>query len=146
MSKKLYLLSVGLLLLAALLSIVQGTRFIRSPLGFFQIVSLVNMFMPLVLGLLLAFFLGARFLDVWRGDADVEARASRPLARACQTAGKFLIVLFYIFLMAAIGFLVLGKGQLSGEVGFLFGPLFRTLPVGLVLFELGRLLDRPEQA
>lgn len=142
MNKKLYLLSIALLILVALMSALQGTRFIRSPVGVFQLATLLNMVMPLVLGALVALFLAVRFGDVWRGHADVQVRASRPIAKASQTAGKLLVGVFYILLAIAIGFLILAKGQLSGEIGFLFGPLLRTLPIGLVLFELGRILDQ----
>jgi len=142
MSKKLYLLSVGLLILFALLSALQGTRFIRSPVGVFQLATILNSVMPLVLGALVTLFLTVRFGDVWSGRADVQVRASRPIARASQTAGKFLVGVFYILFALAIGFLILAKGQLSGEIGFLFEPLLRTLPIGLVLFELGRILDQ----
>lgn len=142
MNRKLYLLSVGLLILVALLSMLQGTRFIRSPIGVFQLATLLNMVMPVVLGGLVAFFLAARFADVWRGHADVQDRAARPIARASQTAGKLLIGVFYVLLVIGIGFLILAKGQLSGEIGFLYGPLLRMLPIGLILFELGRVLDQ----
>lgn len=141
MSKKLYLLSIGLLILVALLSALQGTRFIRSPVGIFQLANILNSVMPLVLGALVAFFLAVRFRDVWSGRADVQVQASRPIARASQTAGKLLVGVFYILVVIAIGFMFLAKGQLGSEIGFLFGPLLRTLPIGLVLFELGRILD-----
>jgi hypothetical protein len=91
MNKKLYLLSIALLILVALLSALQGTRFIRSPVGVFQLATLLNMVMPVVLGALVAFFLAVRFADVWRGHADVQVRASRPIANASQTAGKLLV-------------------------------------------------------
>ena len=142
MNKKLYLLSIGLLVLVALLSAFQGARFIRSPVGVFQLATILNSVMPLVLGALVALFLAVRFGDVWSGRADVQVRVSRPIAKASQTAGKVLVGVFYILFTIAIGFLILAKGQLSGEIGFLFGPLLRTLPIGLLLFELGRILDQ----
>lgn len=141
MSKTLYLLSIGLLILTALLSALQGTRYIMSPVGIFQLATILNAFMPLLIGGLVAWFLLVRFRDVWSGRADVQARATRPVARSAQTAGKFLIVVFYVLLVVAVGFLVMARGQLGGEIGFLFGPLLRTLPVGIVLFELGNILD-----
>lgn len=141
MSKTLYLISIGLLILAALLSALQGTRYIMSPVGIFQLASVLNAFLPLLIGGLVAWFLLVRFRDVWSGRADVQVRATRPVARSAQTAGKFLIAAFYVLLVIAIGFLVMARGQLGGEVAFLFGPLLRSLPVGLVLFELGNILD-----
>lgn len=141
MSKKLYLLSLGLVIAVAALSVLQGTRYILSPVGLFQIATLMNMVMPFVLGLLLVVFLSVRFADVWRDRIDTDFAVARPIARASQVAGQVLIWVFYLLLLVAIGFLVLARGQLGGEIGFLFGPLLRTLPVGLLLFELSRYLD-----
>lgn len=142
MNKKAYLLSLGLVIGIALLSLLQGTRYILSPVGLFQLATLMNLVMPPILGLLLAVFLSVRFADVWKGRTRVEVLASRPIAKASQVAGKVLIWAFYVLLLTALGFLVLARGQLGGEISFLFAPLLRTLPVGLLLFELGRLLDQ----
>jgi len=144
MNKKLYLLTLGLLILFAALSIFQGSRYIMSPVGIFQLASLANIVLPLVLGVLLTVFLSVRFADVLKNRASVDYVASRPIARASQNAGKFLILVFYVLLVVVIGFLIIARGQLGGEIGFLFGPLFRTLPIGLLLFELGRILDNSE--
>ena len=141
MNKTIYLLSIGLLILLCLLAVFQGTRYIASPVAVFQLASLANVFMPFVISGLLVVFLTIRFADVWRGRTDVSASLTRPAARAAQTAGKVLLWIFYALFAVALFFLILAKGQLGGEISFLFGPLFRTLPAGLILFELGRILD-----
>lgn len=125
----------------SLLAVLQGTRYIASPVAAFQLASLANVVLPFVTSGLLVVFLTIRFADVWRGRIDITMSVSRPAARASQTAGKVLLWMFYALLAVALFLLIQAKGQLSGEIGFLFGPLLRTLPVGLILFELGRILD-----
>jgi hypothetical protein len=140
-NRKLYLLSLGLVIVVAALSVLLGTRYILSPVGLFQVATLLNLVVPPILGLLIAVFLSVRFADVWRDRVDTDFVVTRPIARASQLVGRVLIWAFYALLLVAIGFLVLARGQLGGEIGFLFGPLLRTLPVGLLLFELSRFLD-----
>lgn len=144
MNKTLYLLSLAIMILISALGALQGTRYILSPVAFFQIATLLNMIVPAILGVLLAVFLSARFADVWRNRMDTNFKVARPIARASYAVGRILIWAFYVLLLVAIAFLVLARGQLGGEVSFLFGPLLKTLPVGLVLFELSRLLDAAE--
>ena len=141
MNKAIYLLSVGLLILLSLVTVFQGTRYIASPVAAFQIASLANVILPFVVSGLLVVFLSIRFADVWSDRSDVTVRASRPAARASQAAGKLLLWIFYALLVVAVVLLIRARGQLSGEIIYLFSPLFRSLPVGLVLFELGRILD-----
>ena len=141
MSKSLYQCSLSLIILAAILQAFQGTRYISSPVVAFQIATLANMVLPFIMSILLVVFLGARFADVWTGRVEVTTPASRPIARASQRAGKILIYLFYAMLLAIVIFLILAGGRLQGEAGFLFAPMAKVLPVGLVLVELGRILD-----
>ena len=141
MGKKLYLLSLGLLIFLAVLTVLQGTRYILSPVGLFQFASLANRLIPLLLGPLIAVFLVFRFIDVLKERSFVDQPLQRPAARVARLSGKLLIYLFYVLLLLAIVSLVLARGQLSGEVRFLFAPLFRTLPVGFLLFELANLLE-----
>ncbi len=145
MSKKLYLFSLGMVILVSALGALQGSAYILSPVGLFQVATLLNMVLPVALAILLTVFLSARFADVWRNRVDTHFTVTRPIARASQFAGRILIWTFYILLIVAIVFLVLARGQLSGEIAFLFGPLLRTLPVGLLLFELSRFLDAAEE-
>ena len=145
MSKFLYQFSLGLIILVAILQAFQGTRYIASPVVAFQVATLVNMVLPFIIGILLVVFLGVRFADVWRGRVDVTARATRPIARASQTAGKVLLYIFYAALLATLVLIIMAGGRLQSEIGFLFAPLAKTLPVGLVLTELGRILDLSEE-
>lgn len=141
MNKPLYLFSLALLIASALASILLGIRYAFSPVVFLQLASLANSLLPAVIGLLLALFLSVRFMDVLRGRFDIGVSARRPVARAARLAGAVLVWLFYGIALAVIGFLVYGGGSLAAEVRFLVAPLLRTLPVGMVLFELSHLLD-----
>lgn len=144
MNKALYLLSLGLLILLSLITVFQGARYIASPVALFQLVSLANLFLPAIISGLLVVFLSVRFADVLRGRVDFSVRPSRSIARASQSAGKLLLWVFYALLFVALVFLIQARGQLAGEISFLFGPLFKTLPAGVILIELGRLLDDVE--
>lgn len=146
MSKVLYQCSLGLIIFAAIMQAFQGTRYIASPVMAFQIATLVNMVLPFIIGILLVVFLGVRFADVWKGRVDVTMRATRPIARASQTAGKVLLYIFYAMLLATGVFMIMAGGRLQSEIGFLFAPLAKTLPVGLILTELGRILDLRDQS
>lgn len=144
MGKRLYLMSLGFLILIAVMSVFQGARYILSPVGLFQLATLANLVIPLVLGPLIAVFLVVRFIDVLKERSFVDRPLRRPIARAARLSGKLLIYMFYVLLIIAIVFLVLARGQLGGEISFLFGPLLRTLPIGFLVFELGNLLDTAE--
>ncbi len=146
MNKAMYLLSLGLLILLSLVTAFQGARYIASPVGLFQLASLANLFLPFIISGLLVVFLSVRFTDVLLGRADISVRPSRPIARVSQTAGRSLLWIFYVLLAVAIVFLIQTRGHLGGEISFLFGPLFKALPAGVILIELGRLMDNHESA
>ena len=141
MNKTLYLFSLGLIILGALAILLLGGSAVLGPLLQLQVLSLLRVGLSLLTVILLTVFLGTRFMDVWRDRVDIRELPKRPIARKACLWGKWLLILYYLLLAACILSMAVFRQQLAGELQFMFAPLMQVLPLGLLFFELGHLLD-----
>lgn len=144
MRRGLILTSQALLILTMLVMPILSARYVLSGASIFQVATLLNQVGRPLVGIMVAIVLFARFRDVWTRRTDVNESASRAMARFAQTTGVVLMFIFFVLLVLVLimQFAIPAGERVELPIFFIFGPLLATLPVGYIMFELGRLLEK----
>lgn len=147
MRKFLVLTTLVVTMLSALFSAIAEARYVLSGAPMLQIGTLLNLYGRPIVALLVLIVLAARFKDIWKGSVRLNEPCQHRIAGFAQGLGYVLMGGALVLLVGVLTLHFWIPARHRGELPlfFLFGPLIALMPVGYVVFELGRSIERDRQ-